>query len=354
MTIEASRADIVAIQSLRGIAALLIVIYHLENQMVRLGADWPHIAALQAGVDIFFVISGFIMWTTTSARPDRTAALFYRDRIIRIAPLYWLMTAFLVFVLAVAPGAAETAVFDAVHILKSFLFIPAEHPATGFYQPTLILGWTLNLEMFFYLIFGAAIALGGRNLNLRAGMLLLALSALVVVGAWLQPGGVVGFYTQDIVLEFGAGVLIGILHGRQAVRPTRWSWLFVGGGFAALALVAFFPLQLPRALEWGLPAAAIVAGAVFVPPVSMVPLQRLGDISYSLYLTHPITLAVLGKAWSEIGAAPPGLFPLVALPATIAVAGLTYRFAEVPLMRLAKRRFATSTPSPERQGAGAC
>ena len=72
VSIETPRENIVGIQCLRAIAALMIVFYHLEIQTDRLHIAWMHLPVLQAGVDIFFVISGFIMWWISASRPDGT------------------------------------------------------------------------------------------------------------------------------------------------------------------------------------------------------------------------------------------------------------------------------------------
>ena len=84
MTVEGSRPEIVSIQMLRGIAATMVVFVHLDVQLRRLQLGSIDSGWLTSGVDIFFVISGFIMWVTTVRRPQTTAAGFMRNRIIRI------------------------------------------------------------------------------------------------------------------------------------------------------------------------------------------------------------------------------------------------------------------------------
>lgn len=316
----------------------MVVLHHLQYQMGRLGlgtADW---SALPSGVDLFFVISGFIMWVTTASRPERSALSFCRDRATRIAPLYWAITALLVAVLVAAPGVTNTAILDWPHILRSVLFIPAEHPVTRIYQPTLIPGWTLNLEMFFYLLFGAAIAAGGADLQRRCRIIVLALLALVTFGLLARPTGVLGFYAQDMVGEFAAGILIGVAFAERRFARSNWFWLPLLAGVALL----FAPTPLAEAgsrlVRWGVPASLIVLGAVFIPQSGPMLLQRLGDWSYSLYLSHPITLAVSEKLWSKAdGALPLQLFPLAATLIALSAAWLIYRIAEVSLTRASRR-----------------
>ena len=338
MTIETPRQNFVGIQCLRGLAALMIVFYHLEVQTKRLQMPWPHLPVLQAGVDIFFVISGFIMWWVSATRPDRTAWDFYKDRARRIVPLYWLTTAFVVAVLIVAPNALRTTVFDVEHIVKSFLFIAARHPVSNGFQPTLVPGWSLNLEVLFYVIFGIAIAVSGLNLARRGAIIISTLAGMVLVGWIARPQGVVGFYLQDLEVEFAAGVLLGVAYGKGWLRRSSMWWIAVAAGMLSLIFVEFVSLGLPRAIEWGVPATAIVVGGVLVPPFSFPPLERLGDWSYSLYLTHPITLAASSAAWQTSGLRLAALYPIVAVTLAVAAAGLTYHLAERPIDRYLKRR----------------
>ena len=342
MTIETTRQNFVGIQCLRGLAALMVVFYHLEVQTRRLEMPWPHLPVLQAGVDIFFVISGFIMWWISATRPDRTAWDFYKDRARRIVPLYWLTTAFVVAVLIVAPTALRTTVFDLEHIVKSFLFIPARHPISDGFQPTLVPGWSLNIEVFFYLIFGVAIAVAGVNLARRSAIMISTLAGMALVGWIARPQGVLGFYLQDLEVEFAAGVLLGVAYGKGWLRSGSLWWIAIAAGMLSLIVVEFMPLGLPRAVEWGAPAAAIVVGGVLVPPFSFGPLERLGDWSYSLYLTHPITLAASSAAWRNSGLQLAALYPVMAVTAAVAAAGLTYHLAERPIDRFLKRRMSGS------------
>jgi peptidoglycan/LPS O-acetylase OafA/YrhL len=338
MTVEQSGATIGPIQCLRGIAALMVVIHHLQNQLGRLGFEPTDWATLPSGVDIFFVISGFIMWVTTASKPERTAFVFYRDRVTRIAPLYWAITAAVVLILLAAPGAAETAILDWPHLVYSVLFIPAVHPVTHAYQPTLIPGWTLNLEMFFYLIFGAAMAAAGTKLKLRAWLILFALTAVVVVGQVSQPQGVWAFYLQDIVGEFAVGILIGIAYMERRLPRSSWFWMPVAAGFLILAVGGPLEAGDSRFLRWGIPASLIVFGSVFLPHSGPPILQRLGDWSYSLYLSHPLTLSASEKLWGKAGGVfPLEIFPVFAVAAAILLSGLIHRIAEVPMTRWARR-----------------
>jgi peptidoglycan/LPS O-acetylase OafA/YrhL len=90
------------IQLLRGVAALMVVVFHLVVKMQPFGFDGSQVSFLQGGVDIFFVISGFIMVHISHER-ERSGGQFMADRIIRIVPIYWLLT-----LLAYFSGADKT------------------------------------------------------------------------------------------------------------------------------------------------------------------------------------------------------------------------------------------------------
>src|SRR5262245_49156587 len=133
--------EYVGIQYLRGIAATMVVLYHLRVPLERLGygGAWPE--WLASGVDIFFVVSGFIMWVTTF-RAAPSPGTFYYKRIVRIVPLYWLLTSVIVMALLIVPSSVSSGRFELDHVITSYLFVPAIHPVTGKYEPVLIAGWT--------------------------------------------------------------------------------------------------------------------------------------------------------------------------------------------------------------------
>lgn len=129
----------------------MVVVYHLKPQLERMNASLLPADWLSAGVDLFFVISGFIMWWTTSGI-EITPGRFMLKRVHRIVPLYWAVTGFYVVVLLVAPRFMQTGALDPAHAIASFLFIPWQHPVLAPAYPLVTPGWTLNYEMFFYVV----------------------------------------------------------------------------------------------------------------------------------------------------------------------------------------------------------
>ncbi|WP_158601964.1 acyltransferase family protein [Pararobbsia silviterrae] len=331
-----------SIQYLRAVAALMVVMLHLGLQWQRLGYAGPWPGWLAGGVDIFFVISGLIMWITTADRP-MTATDFYARRLIRIAPLYWLLTAATVAIMLVAPHAIQSSHFDVWHVVASFLFLPSINTVTGQIEPVLIPGWTLNYEMLFYVVFGLSLR---WRAPWRLASCALLLGAPIVWHAWTGQGhGVWLFYTSDAMLEFVLGMMLGWMYLRGGLRWGRlagWGLIVCG----VIALAYFGGLGYARLPSMGVPAFAIVAGALTLERARAVPrwraLHALGDASYSLYLSHPIVLSASEQLWRhgvvQNGTLARLAFSVFALTLTIAAAWICYRGLEQPLTRFLNRR----------------
>src|SRR5205085_1788 len=216
------------------------------------------------GVDLFFVISGFIMWTTTRDK-HRSPAAFWLARIVRVVPLYWLFTAAYVAAALIAPESFYNLKLDAFHIVKSFLFIPAEHPNLGLVAPILTLGWTLNYEMFFYLVFGLSLLI---PLPLVRFIALAAIfCALVAFSVWIQPSGaILSTYLNPLMLEFLAGVILAILAPYLARAGATPGALLIAAGMLWIGVVYGYDSALPRLASHGVPAILAVTGALMLEP----------------------------------------------------------------------------------------
>ena len=333
---------IIEIQYLRAVAALMVVLFHSVWQLYRMNYAGPDVSMLSAGVDIFFIISGFVM-VYISGQRTMTPASFMRDRIFRIVPLYWILTLFIAAVGVLVPSVLQSSAFDPGHLLASLAFLPAVHPVNGGIFPTLQLGWTLNYEMYFYVIFAACLLLPDRA---RIAGVLGALAALTVLFS-LGSGTTSAFYANPIVFEFGFGVVLGWLYrshpGLFAVgRPGSAALLGLIAGFLLLGLgYALWP-EVPRLVRVGLPSLLIVAATLVAaggPRRRVWPFGVLvGDASYSLYLSHTITLSALGQLARRLVGETPGLafhllFMAAAVVICVAVALLVHRHIDVPLQR---------------------
>ena len=336
---EAPRAAsrvILPVQYLRGIAALMVVWFHGAEQLPGAKALIPN-AFGNSGVDIFFVISGFIMVVTTHGA-GMSPLEFMRRRIIRVAPLYWLLTLAMVGVALVAPSLFRTLIVTPVTLVESLLFIPHysdSFPAMAW--PLLVPGWTLNFEMFFYLVFALSLALPGRW---RLAALLVTFVTLVSAGTVLGPmhSAPASVYTSLIMVEFVLGAVIGTWWLRHRSEPPRAvSVVAIVIGFAMLLLRNSEPLGTFTQI---IGAALVVFGALNAAFANwqMPPLRALGDSSYSLYLTHIFTLGVLRILWVRffVGPATAGqafAFVVFSLAVCSVTGWIAFRFVETPLTR---------------------
>lgn len=290
------------VQALRVTAAYLVVLIHLEPFLRARGIDTDLMGSFGGwGVDIFFVISGFIMVYTNDDR-FRSPRQFWLNRIRRIVPLYWTATFLLVFLslLGLRPGGVYH--WNATDLITSLLFIP-RRMSNG--EMTLFsVGWTLIYEMFFYVIFGLALIL--RKSFWRVAAVAILFLSLVAAGIFLRPTGLIGwYYTNPIVLEFIFGCLLGLLYSRMnndlpsVAAPVGVMLVLVGVLLAWCGSGHFEGLSIYRPILFGIPAFGVVAGALILERSGYRCSNRflllLGDASYAIYLFHPFILQTTFK-----------------------------------------------------------
>jgi exopolysaccharide production protein ExoZ len=309
--------QILSIQYLRALAACAVVVFHSG-----LIFGW-NFSIGNAGVDIFFVVSGFIMWLVTQ-RQDVSPAVFILQRFVRIAPLYWAVTLFLAAAVASRPDlfpGEEPAVW---HVVASLLFIPHVAP-DGAVRPLLVQGWTLNYEMFFYVLVALGLWLPRR---LRLAAIAVTIVVLTLVGAALGSGNAfVATYTSPLLLEFLAGLWLGRAWTRGAVPGESRAGLLLIGGLAMFAASDWVAHDVEkRALFWGVPAVLIVAGGLGLEKRGVVPsipvLKLLGDASYSIYLAHSFGIMAVLLVFPRVGIAAEGTLPWLATALGGIAAGL--------------------------------
>ena len=329
-----------SIQCLRGVAATMVVIFHAVYQVTHVREPHGVVRAMEAGVDIFFVISGFIMLYSSHHSPGRGPARFLVNRLIRIAPLYWLLTSLVIAIALVAPHAMQSGRLDPGHALASYLFWPVRNPASGAYEPVLVPGWTLNYEMFFYVLFAVGLWLSRGSVDRLTAIVCAAILLLSALPLATQPSGVAAFYTAGIIVEFAYGLGVGWLFLRGARLPRIACLTLILLGIVVLAATAASDLTVPRQFAFGVPALLIFTGVAFIRYESRsalaAPAKALGDCSYSLYLLHPLCLSAMGQAWRRLGLqALPGAGPLFVTGSTLVcviAAVLLYRWVEQPLV----------------------
>lgn len=328
---------------MRAIAALLVVAAHVGGfEADTFGGHWFsmfHVIG-STGVDVFFVISGFIMATTTSnvRHGIEGARKFLWRRATRIYPPYMVVTAAVLALYLWKPAMVNSDQSQAPDVLASFLLLPQAG------LPLLMVGWTLVYEMYFYLVFTIGLLAPKRAFPwvLTGWAALTGMLALVPV-----EGGYLRFMGNPLHFEFVFGVVIGALVLRERIwKPTLvasvglalsvliWS-LMLAGAIPGVESNAF------RTFSIGLSLAALMFGLVGMEHDGRVIFPRwlasLGDSSYSLYLTHILTIAVVGVVFDA--AIPNNLLThiaglAVAVLASVAGGKIFYAAVERPLLRL--------------------
>jgi peptidoglycan/LPS O-acetylase OafA/YrhL len=307
--------QIATIQVLRAIAAFSVVIGHTQRNAILIAAAndrefHPILLDLtEAGVDLFFVISGFVMVYASRklfAAPGG-GWFFLSRRIARIVPLYFSMTTIFLTVMLVSPKLIPVARPELTEILASYFFIPYYRPDEHWMHPVYSIGWTLNYEMFFYAIFGCVIALPVKR---ALTALTLLFCALAIAGVILQPApGVFFFWSRPVILEFVMGAWIGYVYLTEFRTTNRAASTLAFAGIAGFALQVMSGVYAHgywRPLVWGLPAAAIVAAATLsnwniTSRGLWRPIVLLGGASYSLYLVHPMAVHAMHLLWDKLG-----------------------------------------------------
>ena len=347
--------QIANLQVLRGIAALLVVTFHVQPLLNAFYGRSLHSHFGVVGVDIFFVLSGFVMFYAHPAPQPAAIPRFLALRCLRIVPLYWLATLVIVAVYLVGFRPVGLHHLGPPIVLQSLLFVPTSFP-DGRHDLILTVGWTLMFELFFYAAFAATFALRSLEKSfLILGAVFVALSGMGQVVHRLPF--LFDFYTSPIMLEFLYGAALALLYLRWS-RPAPGWLAAVGSGLmvAGLAVVVwqdFAGVPIPhkhaaRFVLLGLPAFLVVAGALAMERGGWVLGRRwllaLGGASYALYLFHPLLLHIAVKGSARIMPHHPLVAAMLSVSLCIMLAIALHRWVEQPLLALGQRLIARREP----------
>ena len=337
-----------SLQCARAFAALLVVYFHAVIQLTKIFPEGTiHFVLFgKCGVDVFFVISGLIMWLSTMQK-DQSSIEFYKRRLARIAPLYWVVTLVAAATAFCVPALLNSTRFELDHVIASLLFIPWPNPASrnGYdvMTPVIVPGWTLNFEMMFYALFG--LGLFGRHQTrlVRLAMTFAAFILLVSLARTKSP--ILDFYDPHLFGEFLLGIAIGVLIEKGWKSPPFALAILAGAALLLLALDTVSS-DWSRFYVAGIPAAIGVYCLTTLDREGRWPelpyVILLGNASYSIYLVHIFVLTALRIIWPSPALEPvfllgPGAFVFAALVMSCLIGLLTYQFVERPLCRAAAR-----------------
>jgi exopolysaccharide production protein ExoZ len=307
-----------SVQYLRFVAALLVLHCHAINlaRVVGVGSfqqDFFFLGKFGAiGVDIFFVISGFIILYISGGDAGPAAATqFMKRRLIRIVPSYHIAS---IIMLAFLLLGKSSDVFPWREIVKTVTLLPLADYGPVLWTPLISIGWTLGFEFLFYVLYATLVALSIARKDLWLivtviGLYLLGQAFPLANLQWL-------FATNPMILEFAFGVMIAIVYKSSVRVPYGLSLLLFAAGliaFLALVLLGFGSISESglimeglhvneRILLWGLPSALLVAGLILMERSRPETIRKnrllvfLGDASYSMYLAHPLCYYVIAAA----------------------------------------------------------
>jgi exopolysaccharide production protein ExoZ len=333
------KSTIFGLQALRFWAAAMVVVTHALNREVVLynPPPLPRQPWMESGVDIFFVISGFIM--VYILKPESRAGDFWLQRFTRIVPLYWLAT-----IIAVVGGLLAPDWFfgrpEGATTLQSLLFMPmgpGQWP-----HPLISPGWTLNYEFAFYTVLALCLLVGRPPFAMTV-VVIVAVTALgPLLKGWIPW---LGYYSEGgQMLEFLFGMGAAVLAQNHRLPP----WQGLAMAVAGLVMIYFiwdFKLDWPRGIKTGLSAFLVVFGALVSEPIwkrsgVLQQVARLGDASYSIYIVHFFFVVALGALFAKNKLIHDTLGPVgyvvLAVALGIGAGILVHIFIEKPLLGLVR------------------
>lgn len=307
------------------------VVFHHYVQLFELKDDSTISAFFSnygsLGVDVFFVLSGFVMCLVTT-KSSKSPAAFLTDRFFRIAPVYWFYSALIVACIFVFPKGFTYTDFNLKSLIATALFLPSWNPSGLGMYPVLTVGWTLNFEMFFYCFLACCMALSRKHF----------LKILFVAFAILPLVYPKGIYFSSVagsfhLYEFLAGILLAVVWtgpGGAIVRKHRPIALAasLAGVVAGIGLLVWRGFALPLASS--IIACSLMCEIYLRPDSRLIRvLVRLGDESYSTYLAHCFVIGVVlhfsGKNLSQ-GSQFAALIAIAI--GTYSMSALSYRWLE--------------------------
>lgn len=338
------------IQALRGVAVLAVVFFHLVLIERKYGGedtflpDWLKFGMF--GVDLFFVISGFVMVTVTRGKFQkiREALTFLYHRVSRIYPLYWVYTTLALIVFLVQPTWVNSSQGNQVNVPASYLLLPDN------LLPLVQVGWTLIHEMYFYLVFFVILLLIPEK-HMPLSMFLWG--AVIVFFGRSTGTPTYNLVFHPLTMEFLIGCLLAWHYHNFVIQKVNGTVLVATAGLGMLAailgyvyyesLTASPPEGWQRVFYYGVPAAVIVfcithaeRNGVILPNA----LIKSGNASYSIYLSHLFTINVVGRTWNMF--AVDGLWDnlaaiIIAFTLVLLAGFISYWYLETPLLNLSRK-----------------
>lgn len=340
------------IQLLRGVAVLLVVFFHLMTVEKKYGGTISCLPDIfnygMIGVDLFFVISGFIMVTITRGyfQNIKKSFTFLYNRIVRIYPTYWFYTLIIFVVYLIKPTIVNSSQGNQVDLVASFLLLPST------ILPLVMVGWTLIYEMFFYIIFFLMLLfLPQKHLTkaLIAWMIvIMLLDTLVHINSPFF-----NLISDPITIEFILGSLMAITLYKVQPKISNIVLISLIIFSFLVSIYIYYNYFLSngdiditrwyRVTTFGLPSLVVVFAFVSLEQNGLSinsMITKIGDASYSIYLSHLLTLNAIGRVWSKFSTDMIWdnymMVPILII-ASVIVGMVSYKYIEKPLIEHGKK-----------------
>lgn len=306
---------LINIEILRFIAAFSVLLHHIPT--LKIGVF---------GVDIFFIISGFVMMLSTKEGNKN----FLLKRIVRVVPLYWIGTLIVFGITIFLPELLNNTTKDYLHLFKSLLFIPFNKNGVG-HEPLLAVGWTLNFEMYFYLLFYLSLIISRKSKDLIIS-LLIALNILIFSNFNFF---IANTFSNLIFIEFLIGILIyNFVYERKYLNN-----LII---ISIISTVIIFKSDdIGRLLYFGLPCGALVF--LFTKYLQNINYSKniinLGGMSYALYISHVYVVRIFDRLlkWYE---SPYPIYiylaTLISIIGSLLIGFFIYKYLDIPIYKKLK------------------
>jgi len=334
---------------LRFLAAASVAFTHLASLLVDptpLNA-WMRSVPWAGGVDLFFVISGFIMFYLSqgSFGAPGAALQFIKRRIIRIVPSYWFFTTITIFVVLILGGRVGGTTIDSAQVITSYGFVPWPR-ADGQMNPIVSQGWTLNYEAFFYLMFAA-----GLVIRRGIAIIFVAFTMLALVHPFVPENiFILKFWSDPIILEFLGGIALARIYlSGVRLRPAGAVACAVSAIFLFVAMSGLPFGEYQRFVQVGMPAILLSASLILSPEPAELGLfrkwlQRCGDASYTTYLSHYMVVNAFAIVWNGLSIGMPWVGVALGMGSVILTGLFFYRNVERPVTNALRRRLGEGRP----------
>ncbi|USK66313.1 acyltransferase family protein [Peribacillus frigoritolerans] len=336
-----------SLQVLRGLAAILVVIHHAANSF-HSKHSFTFLKDIfefgYTGVDLFFVLSGFIIYYIHHLDIGAKATLkpFITKRLIRIYPIYWVVLFLIVPIYFIVPSFGEADSTNISVIIKSFLLFPQEN------APVLGVAWTLSHEMLFYLMFALMIFLPKKSSKTIFTLWMTSSLAFFILSSFVNLNDIshyISFIFSPFNLEFLSGLIVAhlVMNYKKFINYNLFIILGITTLISTWALDYFEILTIHRVISAGIPSALLILGFatkeqfenIRIPKI----LTYLGDASYSIYLTHITALSFFNFFFLASGLRFNYLYAIMIILFATSVGCVFHTIIEKPLINVLRNKF---------------